>query len=195
LGLNRGLRREAFLSEPLQSREMPGYRAHLMGGVSLYLAAIILILLLSGEPGASLPEFLESILSQVIPRDLKTSALSIIFLLFGSLAPDLDSRSSVIRRIVTSLSVLTLLAVMVPPLLGLRVLSLDEGFLTLTVLILTLALIPRLFHHRGAWHWFLGLLVGAWAISLLSSIYGVPLVPLMTAYALGYLSHLMLDAL
>ncbi len=173
---------------------MAGYKTHLMGGLVFYFMVIVFIILqLTGRIEVGLSESLTSFLHQIVPNDPQTLIYSLISLLFGSLAPDLDSHASKIRSVVTSLSIFLLFMVVVLPLFGIEAISIDEKVLAFTVIVLVFAIIPRFFSHRGAWHWFLGLVVGIWSILLISDQYGVAFTPTAAAYIIGYSSHLILD--
>ena len=175
---------------------MAGYKGHLTGGLVLYFVVIAYILLWStGRIEVSLPESLTPFLRQIVPSDPQTLIYSLISLIFGSLAPDLDSHASKIRGGVTTLAVLLLFVVIVLPLLGIEIVSMDEKVLAFTLIVLIFAIAPRFFSHRSVWHWFLGLIVGIWGILLISNHYSTPFIPLVSAYMIGYFSHLFLDLL
>ena len=173
---------------------MAGYKGHLTGGLVLYFVVVAFVLLWStGRIDVGLPESLKPFLRQIVPRDPHTLVYSLISLLFGSLAPDLDSHASKIRSAVTTVAVLLLFVTIVLPTFGMEIVSVDEKIVAFTVIVVILAIIPRLFSHRSAWHWFLGLVIGVWGILTISNYYSMPSIPLLSAYTIGYFSHLVLD--
>ncbi len=175
---------------------MAGYRAHIIGGIALYSTIIALALMeFTGKIELNMPGQLTSLLRSVVPNDSNTFIYSLITLIFGSLAPDLDHHASKIRGIVTSIALILLLSLFVLPMVGLEVIGASRPLVVFTVFILILAFIPRLFSHRSAWHWILGLIVGVWGIQIVIEQFGLTSGPLIVAYVIGYISHLLLDTL
>ncbi len=174
---------------------MASYKGHIAGGVALYSIIIALTLMEStGRVEFNLPSQLISLLSEIIPSNLSTLFYSLIALIFGSLAPDLDHHASKIRGVVTSVALLLLIALLVLPAMGLKTIAVNRTLIAFTVFILVLAFIPRLFKHRSAWHWIIGLIVGIWGIWVVTEQFRLTSEPLIAAYAIGYISHLLLDA-
>lgn len=171
---------------------MAGYRKHVAAGLLLYAAFIMFVLFArSGIIELQLPRGLLELATGAIPQEPYGLALSLLALIFGSLAPDLDHHASLIRKLVTLASAVLIAFWLILAYSKVQLAKMSNELMLLTVVVLAFALLPRFSSHRGTWHWFFGLLVGIWGIHLLAPSH---FLEGSIAYAMGYASHLILDA-
>ncbi len=164
---------------------MPGYKVHLAGGF----AASGLLFVIGSAMQSMSGQFIQHAVKFVPSLDcpLINATGIVLFGLFGSLFPDTDTHSKG-KNFIYSLLFLVDISLIY------RKLYQFAAYLGL------LSMLPALGHHRGWTHsWLAMFLVGMPILIIPSVVLGSnhvgSYIPLYLSFTLGYLSHLVLDAL
>lgn len=127
---------------------------------------------------------------QFFPSNVIYFLATILFVCFGSLAPDLDHPKSKIHRLMVKLAIITILFSVIAIAIGINA----RRLLMIAIVLTFLSMVSLFSEHRGAWHSWIGLLAGSLIIYSFSNVMGVGGdILFVTGYVIGYLSHLILD--
>nr|WP_320011898.1 metal-dependent hydrolase [uncultured Desulfobulbus sp.] len=164
---------------------MPGYKMHLAGGLVTSGLLLTTGTAMQGMSGQFIHHLVNFVPSLDYP--LVNAAGIVLFGLFGALFPDTDTDSKG-QNLIYSIFIL-----------------IDIGLLyqksyKMAAYLGLFAMLPALGHHRGWTHsWLAMLLVGAPIVIIPTIVLGSNqvdgIVPFYLSFTLGYLSHLVLDAL